>query len=147
MLLRLKPSQSLVLTRFGFTVELVHAGTGRHILDLQPSQMEPWLRNRWIYDILNAPTLFLVKLSVVLFLFRIGGLSVWLKISLIALVAIQCLAVLVWMIIMCLRCRPLIAIWKPEVHPNAKCISKSILLNTAYWTSGIISMQYLNDES
>lgn len=116
-----------------------HIGFGRHVyyLDIaQVTKVEKWL---FVSEFLGLPILCLVKVSVALFLLRIGGLRRWLRASLLATIALLLSSTFTFMIILIVQCKPIAGNWDLAIRLTSNCLSTSVLIDIAYCSSGLIT--------
>lgn len=117
---------------------MIHYGYGKHIYTLDLPNMEKILKLLFIAEILGILGLFFVKLSVALFLLRIGGLQWWMRWGLIITTAILACSTTSIIVIYFVQCRPISGNWNPIIHTTA-CISPHALVASGYASTGKLS--------
>ena len=134
----LTPWQLLTITDFGFTVALTYTGYGRHIYYLDTAQIIRAGRLLFVSEFISNLAICVVKLSVALFLLRIGGLRRWLRISLFATIALLISSTSAFIIILFVQCRPVAANWDPTIKKTSKCLPSSALADVSYCSAGLV---------
>ena len=120
-------------------MSLTRAGFGRHIYYLDIAQVIRFGKLRFISEILTNLVICAVKISVSLFLLRIGGLRRWLKVSLYVTIVLLVSSTSATIIILLVQCRPIAANWDPMVKRTARCLSKFSLTDVSYCSAGTVS--------
>ena len=115
---------------------LTRAGFGRHIYYLDAAQLMRFKKLNFVSGLFTNFIICLVKLSVALFLLRIGGLRRWLKNLLYATTALQISSTVATIVIIFIQCRPIAGIWDPVVALTANCLPNSALTNSSYCSNG-----------
>ena len=113
------------------------AGMGNHIFCIPLPNLIFGLRITFISEILVFVSIFFVKLSITLFLLKIGGLRKPLKIALIVNVIFLGLANLAFIIELLAQCRPIEANWDVTLKPTAQCISVAGTVDISYLAAAI----------
>lgn len=113
-----------------------HYGSGRHIYYVGLANASKTLLCTFIGEILTLLGLCFVKTSVTLFLLRIKALRKWLRIALVANIALLALSTIAIVIVLFVRCRPIAGNWDLAVRATATCLPPSSLVNTSYATTG-----------
>lgn len=114
---------------------MVHYGYGKHIYTIDPPNLPTILKLLYIAQILGILGLFFVKLSVALFLLRIGGLQRWMRWGLIVTTAILACSTTSIIVIYFVQCRPISGNWNPLIQKTA-CISPDALVSSGYASTG-----------
>ena len=130
--------QCLTVAKFGVDVFLMRAGFGRHIYYLDAAQLLRFKKLNVVSGFLTNLIICLVKLSVALFLLRIGGLRRWLRNSLFATIALLVSSTVATIIIIFVQCRPFAGVWDPAVALTASCLPTSALTNVSYCSTGSV---------
>ena len=117
----------------------VNAGFGRHIYCLPPSALPDVFKYSILAQIFNIAGIGLVKISVCLHILRIINRGVRCHISLLLwlLILITFLSHLAQILLFCVQCRPMPAIWSPQEYPDAKCFSSHITYLAGYIGFGL----------
>ena len=121
------------------TAVAVHNGFGRHAYYLILPQVENVVRAVFIDELLVLCMICFAKLSIALFLLRIGGLRRWLRYMVITTMFLQVTSSCAFFIVSCLECRPLAGIWNPEVRATATCLPAEGWLDSLYASNGKMS--------
>ena len=87
-------------------------------------------------ELIAAPAVCAVKVSVALFLLRIVGLRKWLKVSLYIVIGFQIVSTSAYVIVLFLLCRPIKANWDPIARETANCLPPSALADVSYAAVG-----------
>ena len=119
-------------------MSLTRSGLGRHIYYLDISQANRFEKLNFVVELLINLDICVVKISVALFLLRIGGLRRWLRVSLFATIALLVSSTSATIIIIFMQCRPIAGIWDPTLKPTAKCLSASALKDVSYLSAGSV---------
>ena len=133
---KLKSFQCFGVANYILIIISVRYGFGKHSADLEPAQivmMEKLMFPCQILLILGVP---LIKISVIVFLFRMGALRKWVKVSLLATAAVTVISAFAVLGMMLTYCKPISALWDPSVRKTAKCQSYSADLDVAYFSAG-----------
>ena len=130
--------QCLTVAKFGVDVFLTRAGFGRHIYYLDAAQVVRFKKLNFVSGFFTNLIICLVKLSVALFLLRIGGLRRWLRASLFATIALFVSSSVATVVIIFVQCRPIAGIWDPTVALTAKCLPLSALTDVSYCSTGSV---------
>ena len=130
--------QCLTVSKFGVDVFLARAGFGRHIYYLDAAQLVRYKKLNVVTGILTNLIVCLVKLSVALFLLRIGGLRKWLRHSLFATIALLVSSTVATVVIIFVQCIPMAGIWDPTIASTATCLSTSALTIVSYCSTGSV---------
>lgn len=124
--------QIIGLVSGGFFTKVIASGMGRHISCLPPQALISMLEFSAIFEGLNVIGIGLVKISVCLTLLRIVERAhrrisqfLW---SLLVFVAVTHLAL---SLLFFLHCRPLAALWNPQVHGS--CLSTQTTVLVGYF--------------
>lgn len=128
-----------MVTDFGVEVSLTRAGYGRHVYYLDIAQLVRAGKLLFISELLANLTICVVKVSVALFLLRIGGLRGWLKASFYATIVFLVSSTSAFVVILFVQCRPIAGNWDPMIKRTAKCLSTSALTDVSYCSAGTIS--------
>ena len=121
------------------TVANTYNGYGRHVYYLNIAQLTEYEKWTFIGEFMSSPSLCLVKVSVALFLLRIGGLRRWLRALLLAVIALLVSSTFTFVIILSVQCRPIAGNWDPLIRLTSNCLSTSALEDIAYCSSGLIT--------
>lgn len=127
--------QAIVVAESILIFFMVHFGYGKHIYTLDLPNLESILQLLFIAEILGILGLFFVKLSVALFLLRIGGLQRWMRWGLIITTAILACSTASIIVIYFVQCRPISGNWNPLIHTRA-CVSPHALVASGYASTG-----------
>lgn len=116
----------------------VNVGFGRHIYCLPASDIPLVFEYSVLAQIFNIAGIGLVKISVCLHILRIvdrarRDISIFLRL----LILITFLSHLAQILLFCVQCRPMPAIWNPQQYPNAKCFSSHITYLAGYIGFGL----------
>lgn len=124
---------------------LMRAGFGRHIYYLDAAQLIRFKKLNFVSGLFTNLIICLVKLSVALFLLRIGGLRRWLRHSLFTTIALLISSTVATIVIIFVQCRPIAGIWDPTIALTANCLPTSALTIVSYCSTGSIpkSLQLL----
>ena len=114
----------------------MRAGFGRHIYYLDAAQLRRYKKLNFFSGILTNLIICLVKLSVALFLLRIGGLRRWLRHALFATIALLISSTVATIVIIFVQCRPIAGIWDPTVALTGHCLPTSALTIVSYCSTG-----------
>ena len=117
-------------------MSLTRAGYGRHIYYLNIAQVIRAGKLLFISELLANLVICVVKISVALFLLRIGGLRRWLKVSLYATIVLLVSSTSAFVVILFVQCRPIAGNWNPMIKRTAKCLSTSALTDVSYCSAG-----------
>jgi len=126
------------IIELGLDVAAEKAGAGRHMHYLPLPEAEQALKWINVSEFLTLLALCLVKVSVVLFLLRIGNLKRWLRTALVVNMAILVLSTTALLIVLLVQCRPIQANWDLAVKATATCISMDSLVDISYLTTGMV---------
>lgn len=129
-------TQVLAIANFGVGVAANHFGSGRHIFFLELPNAINALLYIFISEFLSLVAICFVKISVALFLLRIGNLRRWLRLSLVANIILLASSTFAFVIILFVQCKPLAGNWNPVVKATANCISPERLIDVSYITTG-----------
>ena len=121
---------------------LTRAGFGRHIYYLNTAQVMRIGKLYFITGLLANVDICVVKISVSLFLLRIGGLQRWLKAVLYATIVLLVSSTSATSVIIFVQCRPITANWDPIIRRAARCLSNSILTDVLYCSAGTVPESY-----
>ncbi|KAM0804621.1 hypothetical protein BDR22DRAFT_817709 [Usnea florida] len=127
----------LAVAKFGVDVFLTRAGFGRHLYYLDATQLMRFKKLNFVSGILTNFIICLVKLSVALFLLRIGGLRRWLRYSLFATIALLVSSTIATIVIIFVQCRPIAGIWEPPETIKANCLPPSALTIVSYCSTAM----------
>ena len=130
--------QCLTVAKFGVDVFLMRAGFGRHIYYLDAAQLVRFQKLNFVTGILTNLIICLVKLSVALFLLRMGGLRRWLRHSLFATIALLVSSTVATIVIILVQCIPIAGLWDPTIALTAKCLPTSALTDVSYCSTGSV---------
>ena len=130
--------QCLTVTKFGVDVALMRAGFGRHIYYLDTAQLIRFKKLNFVSGLFTNFIICLVKLSVALFLLRIGGLRRWLRPALFATIALLVGSTVATVVIIFIQCRPIAGIWDPTIALTANCLPTSALTDVSYCSTGSV---------
>ena len=117
---------------------LMRAGFGRHIYYLDAAQLTRFQKLNVVSGLLTNLIICLVKLSVALFLLRIGGLRRWLRHSLFATIALLVSSTVATIVIIFIQCIPIAGIWDPTIALTASCLPTSALTIVSYCSTGLV---------
>ena len=117
----------------------MRAGFGRHIYYLDATQLVRFKKLNFVSGLFTNLIICLVKLSVALFLLRIGGLRRWLRYSLFATIALLVSSTFATIVIIFVQCIPIAGIWDPIIALTAKCLPTSALTIVSYCSTGSVS--------
>ncbi|TGO66335.1 hypothetical protein BOTNAR_0063g00170 [Botryotinia narcissicola] len=124
--------------KFGISIAAIHYGEGRHIYYIPVAEAERTLYFVYISEFISLLAICFVKVSVALFLLRIGNLRRWLKLSLLANSALLVGSTFAFLIVLLVQCRPIIANWNLLAKAHAKCISPDTLIDVSYLTTDLV---------
>ena len=116
----------------------MRAGFGRHIYYLDTAQLTRFKKLNFVSGIFTNLIICLVKLSVALFLLRIGGHTRWLRSSLFATITLLVSSTVATVVIIFVQCRPIAGLWDPTVALTAKCLPTSALTDVSYCSTGSV---------
>lgn len=122
----------LTVAKFGVDVSLTRTGYGRHIYYLDSAQVTRIGKLNFVSGLFTNLIICLVKLSVSMFLLKIGGLRPRLRAALFATIALLVSSTLATVIILFVQCRPIAGIWDHKVALTAKCLPASALTDVSY---------------
>lgn len=122
---------------------MAHYGYGKHTFTLDLPNLYVILKLLYIAEILSIVGLFFVKLSVALFLLRIGGLQRWMRWGLIITTAILACSTTSIVVIFFVQCRPISGNWNPLISQTA-CISPDALVASGYASSGELKAHHVS---
>ena len=128
--------KALTITCFGCEIATVNSGLGRHIYYLKLNQIIKAGKLTLVTELLTNLIILVVKLSIALFLLRIGGLRKWLRYSLFATIALLVTSTSVFVVVLFVQCRPLAAVWDPRLKAKADCLPKYALPDVSYCMGG-----------
>ena len=117
---------------------LTRSGYGRHIYYLDVAQVIRIKKLNFVSGLFTNLIICLVKLSVALFLLKIGGLRRWLRPSLFATIALLVSSTFATVVIIFVQCIPTAGIWDPTVALTAKCLPASALTDVSYCSTGTV---------
>ena len=123
---------------FGIGVSGARAGFGRHIYYLDIAQVIQAKRAIFILKLLSPIIICVVKISVALFLLRIGGLRRWLRVLLFTIIALLISSTTTNIIILLVQYRPIAGHWDPTVTVIANHLSPSALTDVTYCFIGLL---------
>lgn len=115
---------------------LTRAGSGRHIYYLETAQVMRIGELSFVGELFSNLCICVVKISVALFLLKIGGLQRWLRASLLATIALLVSSTFATIVVLFVQCRPIAGNWDPTVRLTAKCLSASALADVSYCSVG-----------
>ena len=115
---------------------VVRAGFGRHVYYLDLAQVIRVGKGLFVIEVLSLLVICLVKVSVALFLLRIGGLQRWLRAILFTIIALLISSTFATIIVLFVQCRPIARDWDPRVKVN--CLSTSVLTDVLYCSAGSV---------
>ena len=130
--------QCLTIAKFGVDVCLMRAGFGRHIYYIDAAQLMRFKKLNFVSGLFTNLIICLVKLSVALFLLRIGGLRRWLRYSLFVTIALLVSSTIATIVIIFVQCIPIAGIWDPTVALTANCLPTSALTIVSYCSTGSV---------
>ena len=116
-------------------------GYGRHTYyldELDTAQVIRAGKFRFVVGLLANLVICVVKISVALFLLRIGGLRRWLKVSLYVTIVLLISSTSATIIILLVQCRPITGNWDPIIKRTARCLSNSAVTDVSYCSAGTI---------
>ena len=119
-------------------MSLTSAGYGRHIYYLETAQVIRIKKLNFVSGLFTNFIICLVKLSVALFLLKIGGLRRWLRASLFATIALLVSSTFATVVIIFVQCRPIAGIWDPTIALTANCLPASALTDVSYCSTGLV---------
>ena len=119
-------------------MSLTRVGFGRHIYYLDIAQRIRLGKLNFVSGLFTNLIICLVKLSVALFLLKIGGLRSWLRASLFATIALLVSSTFATIVILFVQCRPIAGVWDPTVEMTAKCLPPSALTDVSYCSTGLV---------
>ena len=122
---------------------MAHHGYGKHFFTLDLPSLHVILKQLYIAEILGILGLFFVKLSVALFLLRIGGLQRWMRWGLIVTTAILACSTASIVVIFFVQCRPISGNWDPFINKTA-CISPQALVASGYASTGELKAHFIS---
>ena len=103
-----------------------------------PAQVIRIGKLRFVSMFLANLVICVVKISVALFLLRIGGLRRWLKASLYATIVLLIRSTFATVVIIFVQCRPIAGSWDPMIKRSARCLSRSALTDVSYCSAGTV---------
>lgn len=116
----------------------VNVGLGRHIYCLPASALPLVFKYSILAQIFNIAGIGLVKISVCLHILRIVDRARrYISIFLQLLILVTFLSHLAQILLFCVQCRPMAAIWDPQQYPDAKCFSSHITYLAGYIGFGL----------
>lgn len=129
--------QFLALVDLGFVIFGTIAGAGRHVyyLKLEHTDVGKLLKVIFVSEFVLYLALFFVKLSVTLFILRLGGLRKWLRVVLVLNALVLFASTLAYFVVLFVQCKPIAANWDPNV-PDPVCISIDVLVTVTYIVTG-----------
>ncbi|KAM0801648.1 hypothetical protein BDR22DRAFT_971869 [Usnea florida] len=127
----------LTVVYFGVGPVGTRAGFGRHIYDLDIAQIIRVGKATFVSQLLSFLIICVVKISVALFLLRIGGLRRWLRMSLFVTIALLVSSTSATIIVLLVQCRPIGGLWDPMVKQTANCLSPAALTDVTYCSIAI----------
>ena len=130
--------QCLTIAKFGVDVEMMRAGFGRHIYYLDAAHLLRFKKLNFVSGLFTNLIICLIKLSVALFLLRIGGLRKWLRYSLFATIALLVSSTIATIVVIFVQCRPIAGIWDPTIALTAYCLPTSALTIVSYCSTGSV---------
>lgn len=125
-----------MVAKFGVDVSLTRTGYGRHIYYLESAQVIRIKKLNFVSGLFTNLIICLVKLSIALFLLKIGGLRRQLRASLFATIALLVCSTIATIVILFVQCRPITGIWDPAA--GAKCLPASVLTDVSYCSTGLM---------
>ena len=131
--------QLLDLAYFGIAIAAAVDGLDRHISCIPLPTLMSGLRNLFFSQLLLFVAIFAVKLSITLFVLKIGGLSKVFRTALVVNITFLGLANAAFIIELLLQCRPIQGNWNPDVRATANCVSAMGVMVLCY-TSAIVSV-------
>lgn len=116
----------------------VNVGLGRHLYCLPASAIPLIFKYSILAQIFNIAGIGLVKVSVCLHILRIvdrarRDISIFLRL----LILVTFLSHMAQILLFCVQCRPMPAIWNPQQYPHAKCFSSHITYLAGYIGFGL----------
>lgn len=117
---------------------MTRSGLGRHIYYLDIVQVIQFEKLNFVVELFLNLDICVVKISVALFLLRIGGLRKWLRVSLLVTIALLISSTSTTIIIIFMQCRPIAGIWDPTMKLRANCLSASVLIDVSYFSAGSV---------
>lgn len=123
-----------------FLMNAYHYGLGRHAFYVGPRKFEDMLKWLWAGEPTNLSAVYLVRLSIAIFLLRIippKKVYRWIIYGSIVFLTISDVYVLFMFLF---QCRPLQKVWRPEI--SGSCISSELLASAIWLYQGpsILSM-------
>lgn len=119
-------------------MSLTRSGYGRHIYYLETAQVKRIRKLNFVSGLFTNLIICLVKLSVAIFLLKIGGLRRWLRASLYATIALLVSSTIATVVIIFVQCVPIAGIWDHTVALTAKCLPPSALTDVSYCSTGTV---------
>ena len=116
----------------------IRAGFGRHIYYLDLAQVIQVRKAIFVSELFAILNTCLAKLSVALFLLRIGGLRRWLRAVLFAIIGLLISSTSASVIVLFVQCRPIAGTWDPRISLKANCLSASALADVSYCLGGSV---------
>ena len=120
----------------GIAIAENHYGVGRHLACLSLPDTINVLRLLFISEFLTFLAIFFVKLSVTLFLLKIGGLRRSLRIALVVNLVLPALSTIGFIVVLFVQCRPIQANFDPSLKPTATCLSAKADVDVSYAAAG-----------
>ena len=111
-------------------------GTGRHLTALAPQDAIKAIKFNTVSNPFGIMAFCIPKVAVALLLVRLVGPAHRRKWILYAMTGIMMIAGILSAIFLFVQCRPVAALWDPEVKATAKCWNPSILTNYTYFVGG-----------
>lgn len=102
-----------------------HHGAGRHLWDMTGNTFVSWLKCIWVNEIIYNPTIFAIKLSILLLYLRIFNPIRWSYIILHIMLWINLAAYLSGLLVELFQCNPIQKVWYPKWPGH--CIDQKLL--------------------
>ena len=112
-------------------------GLNRHILCISFPVLTSGLRNLFFSQILLFLALFFAKLSITLFVLKIGGLNKLFRTALVVNVTFLGLANVAFIINLLLQCQPIQGNWDPMARATADCVSLTAMMALCYVSAAV----------
>lgn len=128
--------------KFGLGIVDNQYGHGRHIYYVSLANAQVALKLLYVDEIVSLFAICFVKVSVALFLLRIGNLRRWLRMALIANTLFLVGSTIAFAIILLIQCRPVNANWNLLAKAKAKCLSADTLVDISYLTTGLHTLLF-----
>ena len=96
----------------------------------------------FVSQLLVYVAVFFVKLSITLFLLKIGGLRKPFRIALIVNIVFLALAKSGFIVALLVQCRPIAGYWDAAIRATAECVPSSVTVDLSYASAGSLSRSH-----